>query len=81
MLINYFLMFLALLMLIFAAVAILYVGLEGDIFVYPTTFFLEHVPRQFNLYFMLQWNLNIVKLYIMKSSVLQTIFLAIVMVK
>ena len=72
MLINYFLLFLALLMLIFAAVSILYVGPEGtrrDIFVYPTIFFLEHVPRQFNLYFMLQWNLNIVKLYIMKSSV------------
>ena len=69
MLINYFLLFLALLMLIFATVSILYVGPEGDIFVYPTTFFLEHVPRQFNLYFMLQWNLNIAKLYIMKSSV------------
>ena len=69
MLINYFLLFSALLMLIFTAVAILYVGPEGDIFVYPTTFFLEHVPRQFNLYLMLQWNLNIAKLYIMKSSV------------
>ena len=69
MLINYFLLFfIALLMLIFAAVSILYVGPEGDIFVYPTTFFLEHVPRQFNLYFMLQWNLNIAKLYIMKYS-------------
>ena len=69
MLINYFLLFfIALLMLIFASVAILYVGPEGDIFVYPTTFFLEHVPRQFNLYFMLQWNLNIAKLYIMKYS-------------
>ena len=42
MLINYFLLFLALLMLIFAAVAILYVGPKGDIFVYPTIFFLEH---------------------------------------
>ena len=52
-------------MLIFAAVSILYVGPEGDIFVFPTIFFLEHVPRQFNLYFMLQWNLNIAKLYIM----------------
>ena len=69
MLINYFLLYLALLMLIFAAVFILYVGPEGDIFVYPTTFFLEHVPRHFNLYFMLQWNLNTAKLYIMKSSV------------
>ena len=69
MLINYFLLFFALLMLIFAAVSILYVGPKGDIFVYPTTFFLEHVPRQFTLYLMLQWNLNIVKLYIMKSSV------------
>ena len=69
MLSNYFLLFSALLMLIFAAVSILYVEPEGDIFVYPTTFFLEHVPRQFNLYFMLQWNLNIAKLYIMKSSV------------
>ena len=69
MLINYFLLCLALLLLIFAAVAILHVGPEGEIFVYPTIFFLEHVPRQFNLYFMLQWNLNIVKLYIMKSSV------------
>ena len=29
-------------MLIFAAVAILYVGPEEDIFVYPTIFFLEH---------------------------------------
>ena len=56
-------------MLVFPAVVILYVGPEGDIFVYHTIFFLEHVPRQFNLYFMLQWNLNIVKLYIMKSSV------------
>ena len=69
MLSNYFLLFLALLMSIFAAVSSLYVGPEGDIFVYPTTFFLEHVPRQLNLYLMLQWNLNIAKLYIMKSSV------------
>ena len=69
MLINYFLLFLALLMLIFAAVAILYVGPEGDIFVFPTIFFLEHVPRPYNLYFMLQWNLNVAKLYIMTSSV------------
>ena len=50
MLSNYFLLFLALLLLIFAAVAILYVEPEEDIFVYPTIFFLEHVPRQFNLY-------------------------------
>ena len=69
MLINHFLLFLALLMLIFAAVSLLYVEPERDIFVHPTTFFLEHVPRQFNLYFMLQWNLNIAKLYIMKYSV------------
>ena len=40
MLINYFLTFLALLMLIFAAVTTLYVGLEGDIFVFPTILFL-----------------------------------------
>ena len=37
MLSDYFLLFLALLMLIFAAVSILYVEPEGDIFVYPTT--------------------------------------------
>ena len=29
-------------MLIFATVFILYVGPEGDIFVYPTIFFLQH---------------------------------------
>ena len=69
MLTNYFLLFLALLMLIFAAVAILYVESGRDSFVYPTIFFLEHVPRQSNLYFKLQWNLNKANLYIMKSWV------------
>lgn len=37
-----FLTFLVLLALIFAVVAILYVGLEGDIFVFPTIFCLQH---------------------------------------
>ena len=69
MLINYFLLFLALLMLIFAAVAILYVEPGRDIFVYPKIFFLERVTRQFNLYFKLQWNFNKANLYIMKSWV------------
>lgn len=34
--------FLVLLALIFAVVAILYVGLEGDIFVFSTIFCLQH---------------------------------------
>ena len=56
-------------MLIFAAVAILYVEPGRDIFVYPKIFFLERVTRQFNLYFKLQWNFNKANLYIMKSWV------------